>query len=46
MTSNLGVKKLQDFGTGVGFETTNRMSNNEEMKKALLPKRIKESFYS
>jgi ATP-dependent Clp protease ATP-binding subunit ClpC len=44
MTSNLGVKKLQDFGTGVGFETTNRMSNNEEMKTALLQKELKNHF--
>jgi ATP-dependent Clp protease ATP-binding subunit ClpC len=44
MTSNLGVKKLQDFGTGVGFETTNRMSNNEDMKKALLQKELKNHF--
>jgi ATP-dependent Clp protease ATP-binding subunit ClpC len=44
MTSNLGVKKLQDFGTGVGFETTNRMSNDEEMKKALLQKELKNHF--
>ena len=44
MTSNLGVKKLQDFGTGVGFETSNRMSNNEEMKKALLQKELKNHF--
>ena len=36
MTSNLGVKKLQDFGTGVGFDTTTRMSNNEAMKKSFL----------
>ena len=44
MTSNLGVKKLQDFGTGVGFETSNRMSNDEEMKKALLQKELKNHF--
>jgi ATP-dependent Clp protease ATP-binding subunit ClpC len=44
MTSNLGVKKLQDFGTGVGFDTTTRMSNNEEMKKALLQKELKNHF--
>ena len=44
MTSNLGVKKLQDFGTGVGFETTNRMSNNEEMKKVLIQKELKNHF--
>ena len=44
MTSNLGVKKLQDFGTGVGFDTNNRMSNDEEMKKALLQKELKNHF--
>ena len=38
MTSNLGVKKLQDFGTGVGFDTKTRMSSNEAMKKSLLEK--------
>jgi len=44
MTSNLGVKKLQDFGTGVGFDTNNRMSNDEEMKKTLLQKELKNHF--
>lgn len=44
MTSNLGVKKLQDFGVGVGFDTSNRMSNNEEMKKSLLQKELKNHF--
>lgn len=44
MTSNLGVKKLQDFGTGVGFETSHRMSNNEEIKKTLLQKELKNHF--
>jgi ATP-dependent Clp protease ATP-binding subunit ClpC len=44
MTSNLGVKKLQDFGTGVGFDTSTRISNNEAMKKALLQKELKNHF--
>jgi ATP-dependent Clp protease ATP-binding subunit ClpC len=44
MTSNLGVKKLQDFGTGVGFETTIRASSNEDMKKSLLQKELKNHF--
>jgi len=44
MTSNLGVKKLQDFGTGVGFDTSTRMSNNEAMKKSLLEKELKNHF--
>ena len=44
MTSNLGVKKLQDFGTGVGFDTSTRISNNEAMKKSLLQKELKNHF--
>lgn len=44
MTSNLGVKKVQDFGTGVGFETTSRGSSNEDMKKSLLQKELKNHF--
>ena len=45
MTSNLGVKKLQDFGTGVGFDTKTRMSSNEAMKKSLLQKELEKSLY-
>jgi ATP-dependent Clp protease ATP-binding subunit ClpC len=44
MTSNLGVKKLQDFGVGVGFDTKNRVTNNEEIKKSLLRKELKNYF--
>jgi len=44
MTSNLGVKKLQDFGTGIGFDTTTRMSKDEELKKVLLEKELKNFF--
>lgn len=44
MTSNLGVKKVQDFGTGVGFETTTKVSSNEDMKKSLLQKELKNHF--
>ncbi len=44
MTSNIGVKKLQDFGTGVGFETSSRMSSNEELKVQLLQKELKSYF--
>jgi len=44
MTSNLGVKKLQDFGSGVGFDTATRIMNNEAMKKSLLEKELKNHF--
>ena len=41
MTSNIGVKKLQDFGTGIGF--TNSYSS-EEQKKEILKKELKNYF--
>ena len=44
MTSNLGVKKLMDFGTGVGFNTASRSVNQEEMKKDILKKEVKNYF--
>ena len=44
MTSNIGVKRLQDFGTGVGFDTNSRSGNNEELKKSVLQKELKNFF--
>lgn len=44
MTSNLGVKKLQDFGTGVGFGTASKTTNKEEIKKQLLKKEVQNYF--
>jgi len=43
LTSNLGVKKLQDFGTGIGFSSN--AYSNEEAKKQMLMKEMK-SFFS
>ena len=42
LTSNLGVKKLQDFGTGIGFSTNTY--SNEEAKKDILMKEMKNFF--
>jgi ATP-dependent Clp protease ATP-binding subunit ClpC len=44
MTSNIGVRRLQDFGTGVGFDTNSRSGNNEELKKSFLQKELKNFF--
>ena len=44
MTSNIGVKRLQDFGTGVGFDTNSRTGNNEELTKSFLQKELKNFF--
>jgi ATP-dependent Clp protease ATP-binding subunit ClpC len=42
MTTNLGVRKLQDFGSGIGF-SSNKYSN-EEAKKQILMKEMKHFF--
>ena len=42
MTTNLGVKKLSDFGSGIGF-SSNKYSN-EEAKKQMLMKELKTFF--
>jgi ATP-dependent Clp protease ATP-binding subunit ClpC len=42
MTSNIGVKKLQDFGTGIGFGGSSYSS--EEQKKEILKKEMKNYF--
>jgi len=42
MTSNIGVKKLQDFGTGIGF--TKNSYGSDEAKKEILKKELKNYF--
>ena len=42
MTSNIGVKKLQDFGTGIGFGGSTY--STEEQKKEILKKEMKNYF--
>jgi ATP-dependent Clp protease ATP-binding subunit ClpC len=42
MTSNIGVKKLQDFGVGIGFSSNSY--SNEEQKKDILKKEMKNYF--
>ena len=42
LTTNLGVKKLQDFGTGIGFSSNSY--SNEEAKKQMLMKEMKNFF--
>ena len=44
MTSNIGVKKLQDFGTGMGFKTTKSEVVVEEEKQEVLKKELKKFF--
>jgi ATP-dependent Clp protease ATP-binding subunit ClpC len=42
LTSNIGVKKLQDFGGGIGFSAN--AYSNEESKKQMLMKEMKNFF--
>lgn len=44
MTSNIGVKKLKDFGQGVGFATSSRQENADEHTKAVIDKALKAKF--
>ena len=44
MTSNIGVRQLKDFGEGVGFATSSRVSNAEENSKAVIEKALKRTF--
>ena len=42
MTSNIGVRKLQDFGTGVGFKKSDYVE--EEQKRDILKKELSKFF--
>jgi ATP-dependent Clp protease ATP-binding subunit ClpC len=44
MTSNVGVRFLKDFGTGVGFATQTKTENKENDMKGVLEKELKKKF--
>jgi ATP-dependent Clp protease ATP-binding subunit ClpC len=44
MTSNIGVRQLKDFGSGVGFATQSRLANEDEENKAVIEKALKRTF--
>ena len=44
MTSNVGVKKLSDFGTGVGFGTKSKIEREESIKDGMLLDELKKQF--
>jgi ATP-dependent Clp protease ATP-binding subunit ClpC len=44
MTSNVGVKKLLDFGTGVGFGTKSKIEREDSIKDGLLIDELKKQF--
>ena len=44
MTSNVGVKKLQDFGGGLGFNTKTLEKNKDKEVESILKKELKKQF--
>ena len=44
MTSNIGVKRLQEFGVGVGFKTAKSEVVREEEKREILKKELSKFF--
>ena len=44
MTSNVGTRKLKDFGAGIGFSTTAKKNNFDEHTKGVLENSLKKTF--
>ena len=44
MTSNIGVRQLKDFGTGVGFTTTAVKDNADNLSKGVIQKALQKTF--
>jgi ATP-dependent Clp protease ATP-binding subunit ClpC len=44
MTSNIGARQLQDFGTGVGFGTKTRSENDQGNMKGVIENALKKAF--
>jgi len=44
MTSNIGARQLQEFGTGVGFGTKAKEESKEENSKAVIQNALRKAF--
>jgi ATP-dependent Clp protease ATP-binding subunit ClpC len=44
MTSNIGARQLQDFGTGVGFGTQAKSEKEDEHQKGVIENALKKAF--
>lgn len=44
MTSNIGARELKDFGSGVGFSTSAKSMNRDELNKSVIQKSLKRTF--
>lgn len=44
MTSNIGSRQLKDFGQGVGFQTTTKLSQVDEHARGVIENALKKAF--
>jgi ATP-dependent Clp protease ATP-binding subunit ClpC len=44
MTSNVGAKKVSDFGGGVGFSTSSSEQQQYDVRKSMIQKSLKQQF--
>jgi ATP-dependent Clp protease ATP-binding subunit ClpC len=44
MTSNIGAKKVSEFGKGIGFETSSSLEQKYEVRKSIIEKSLKQYF--
>ena len=44
MTSNIGIKQVMDFGTGIGFSTKARKQKENEHTRSIISKALKNTF--
>jgi len=44
LTSNVGAKKVSEFGNGIGFATTSAIEQKYEVKKSIIQKSLKQQF--
>ena len=44
MTSNIGARQVKDFGTGVGFETSNMKSQASDIERGVIESALKKTF--
>jgi ATP-dependent Clp protease ATP-binding subunit ClpC len=44
MTSNVGAKRVSDFGGGVGFNTVSSEQQKSEVKRSIIQKALKQQF--
>ncbi|HUS85988.1 MAG TPA: ATP-dependent Clp protease ATP-binding subunit [Bacteroidales bacterium] len=44
MTSNIGTRQLKEFGAGIGFDSSTKMSSKDEYAKSVIQKALHKTF--